>query len=158
MGSGTRIPMRPVNFSGHRVQICPNIPDPVGEKKTDWRACQWLDVESRNPPEKITEKKKQNDSALFQGEIIERARSHTQNKHIYYTVKSSIKPLLMCNFSFFFGAASDQVQLLFECDLYSMFWVCKARKSRLTRIVMYNESETWLCECYKIVSKCKQTL
>ena len=44
-----------------------------------------------------------------------------------------------------------------KITVYAMLWVCKTRESDLARCDMYSKSETWHCQCHKIVSKCKQT-
>ena len=49
------------------------------------------------------------------------------------------------------------VRLLFEGGLHAMFWIWKIRESSLARCNMDSESATWLRECHKILSKCKQT-
>ena len=76
-----------------------------------------------------------------------------RNAHGHYTEKilRTIKPCIN-------AAACVQffnllVWLLFDGGLYAMFWVCKAHESSLAHCGMYSESQTWLCECHRIVSK-----
>ena len=80
----------------------------------------------------------------------------TRNREINHctlvtTVKLCIKAAAFVQFFNFL------VRPLFKDGLYAMFWACKTRESSLAQSYMYSESETWLCECHKIVSKCKQT-
>ena len=74
------------------------------------------------------------------------------------TVKVSIKLRLMCNFSTFWcGFYSNAASQVIRGRLYAMIWVYKTCGSSLALCDMYSENETSLCECHKIVSKCKQT-
>ena len=56
-----------------------------------------------------------------------------------------VQLLSKCGFFFFF--------FFFEGGFYAKFWVRKACESSLAHCDMYSESETWLCEFHKIVSK-----
>ena len=52
-----------------------------------------------------------------------------------------------------FAAASFQERLSFGGG-----WASKTHEGKLEWHDTYSKSETWLCECHKIVSTCKQTL
>ena len=70
-------------------------------------------------------------------------------RNAYRKLVHKSRGLAMCIFQLF--------DVCYSRAASAMFCVCKTHESCLAHSGWCSETETWLCECHKIVSKCKQS-